>query len=331
MDFGKTLGTACSTFAITNIDDIFILVTFFAESSSPSNTLTPLKITIGQYVGFTVIMVISMIGFGASLALPSEPIGFLGLLPGLLGIYKLLELLIPYEEEDEAPSFSSTRNVIKVATITVINGGDNIGTYIPLFSQTKGAEIAVYVVTYYILLGVLCLVGYLVMKQKQLLRVAEKYAHLVIPFLYMGICIFIIVESECYPWSIDRIDNSISSHPGKIILAVITVSVILLCGGAFTWHRLQKKTRQANNIDDSSQSPTAETPQQSLEHNEGVPSAGETGIEDDRDITEQRKLSSNKVKVRACQEGPLSESSEDRGPPSQGIEVQGSVPAVSGW
>ncbi|CEI63668.1 hypothetical protein FVEN_g6793 [Fusarium venenatum] len=320
MEFGKTLGTACSTFAITNIDDIFILVTFFAESSSPSNTLTPLKITIGQYVGFTVIMVISMIGFGASLALPSEPIGFLGLLPGLLGIYKILELLISYDEEDEAPNFSSTRNAIKVATITVINGGDNIGTYIPLFSQTEGAEIAVYVVTYYILLGVLCLIGYLVMKQKHLLRVAEKYAHLVIPFLYMGISIFIIVESECYPWSIERIDDSISSHPGKIILAVVTVSVILFCAGALTWHRLRKKSRQTSNIDELPQSPTIDAAQQFPEHSEGLPSAGETGIEDGRDIAENRKLSSNRVDISACREGPLGQSPREREPLLQGTE-----------
>nr|CEG02557.1 unnamed protein product [Fusarium pseudograminearum CS3487] len=292
MHIGKTLGTACSTFAITNIDDIFILVTFFAEAST-SNTLTPLKITIGQYVGFTIIMVISMIGFGASLALPSEPIGFLGLLPGLLGIWKLLELIIPYEEEEEeeAPSFSGTKSVLKVATITVINGGDNIGTYIPLFSQTKGVEIAVYVVTYYILLGLLCLVAYLVMKQKHILRVVEKYAQLVIPFLYMGLCIFIIVDSECYPWFIEWIDNSISSHPGTVILAVVTVSVILLCGGAMLWHRLRKKTKQASDIDKSPQSPPTRAAHQCPENDEGLRSAEEAGIEDGQEIAEEPESS----------------------------------------
>jgi cadmium resistance protein CadD (predicted permease) len=45
MQFGKTLGTACSTFVITNIDDLFVLVTFFAEAASGKNTA--LKITIG--------------------------------------------------------------------------------------------------------------------------------------------------------------------------------------------------------------------------------------------------------------------------------------------
>ena len=84
MQFGKSVGIACSSFAITNIDDMFVLVTFFAEAST-NTSLTPLKITLGQYIRFTVIVVLSMIGFGVSLVPPSEPIGFLGLLPIVLG------------------------------------------------------------------------------------------------------------------------------------------------------------------------------------------------------------------------------------------------------
>ena len=134
MQFGKSVGTACGSFAITNIDDMFVLVTFFAEAST-SRTITPLKITLGQYIGFTAIIIISMIGFGASLLLPSEPIGLFGLLPILLGIWKLFDLLFPNkEEEPEESSLSGVKSILKVSTITVINGGDNIGTYVPLFS-----------------------------------------------------------------------------------------------------------------------------------------------------------------------------------------------------
>ena len=52
--------------------------------------------------------------------------------------------------------------IFKVSSITIMNGGDNIGTYIPLFSQVKRAEIAIYVVTYYILLGVWCFAAWMV-------------------------------------------------------------------------------------------------------------------------------------------------------------------------
>jgi cadmium resistance protein CadD (predicted permease) len=244
MQFGKSIGTACSSFAITNIDDMFVLVTFFAEAAA-SRTTTPLKITIGQYLGFTIIVIISMIGFGVSLALPSEPIGFLGLLPILLGIWKLFEILFPGEEEEEEGNsrIADLKSILKVASITVMNGGDNIGTYVPLFSQAKGTEIAVYVVVYYILLGIWCLAAWLLMGQRHVLRLVEKYMQWVIPFLYIGLGIYITVKSDAYPWSIEKIDNSFYANPGKVIMGVLTAFLLLSCIGVMLWMRLRKRAQ----------------------------------------------------------------------------------------
>jgi cadmium resistance protein CadD (predicted permease) len=109
-----------------------------------------------------------------------------------------------------------------------MNGGDHIGTYIPLFSQAKGAEITVYVVTYYILLGVWCLIAFLAMKQK-LVRLAQKYADAVVPFLYVGLSVYVVVKSECYPWPFERIDNSASKLPGRTVMALVTKFLFLIC------------------------------------------------------------------------------------------------------
>ncbi|TLD08144.1 hypothetical protein PspLS_11962 [Pyricularia sp. CBS 133598] len=295
MDFGKAVGTACATFAVTNIDDIFVLVTFFAESST-SKTLTPLRITIGQYVGFTAIIIVSMIGFGAAFLLPTEPIGFLGLLPILLGVWWLSALIFPGRDDDDddptlpddsAAGASSTvgiftlvgiKSILKVASITVINGADNISTYIPLFSQAKGTEIAVYVVTYYILLGVWCLAAFLIMKQRHILRIAQKYASIAVPFLYMGLGIFIIVESECYPWSIERIDDGLATHPGRIIMGVVTTVVLLCCIGAMLWMRWRKRAKpQPEEAEGTGQggsevAPVASREQQLAQDGKGEPS-----------------------------------------------------------
>lgn len=256
MHLGEAIGTACGAFAATNIDDIFVLVTFFAESAT-NKRMTPLNIVIGQYVGFTAITVISMIGFGISLALPSEPIGFLGYLPMLLGFWALFDLILSRggdddddndgEEHDQPFQMTNSTRIkviIKVSTITLINGGDNIGTYIPLFSQTRGAEIAVYVVVFYIGVGVWCLAAWLIMKQRHILMVAQKYAEKIIPFLYMGLGVFVIVKSECYPWSIEHINRKVASHPGRLILALCTTAFLLIAIGilfAIRWRKRQKE------------------------------------------------------------------------------------------
>ncbi|KAJ4317798.1 hypothetical protein N0V84_007160 [Fusarium piperis] len=229
---------------------MFVLVTFFAEATT-SQTLTPLNIVIGQYVGFTIIVGVSMIGFGASLLLPTQPIGFLGLLPILLGVWWLFAIIFPSGEEetedspgDKVSTAAGLKSIFKVSAITIMNGADNISTYVPLFSQAEGAEIAVYVVVYYIFLGLWCLIAFLIMKQKHILRVAQRYARVVVPFLYMGLGVFIIVKSECYPWSIEHIDDEHASHPGKTIMAVVTTFLLLACFGTMLWVKLRNKAAQ---------------------------------------------------------------------------------------
>lgn len=251
MQFGNAIGTACLTFVLTNIDDAFVLVTFFAESSTSRN-LTPLKITLGQYIGFTVIVVVSLIGFAVAVALPSEPIGFLGLLPILLGVWKFFDLLFPKKndtegEESESQRIANAKSVFKVALITIMNGGDNIGTYIPLFSQAKGAEVAVYVVVYYILLGIWCFIAFLIMKQRHILRLAEKYASFIIPFLYLGLGIYIVVKSNCYPWSVNEIDDEFLGNPGKIVMGIVTAFLLSSIMGMMVWFKMRKRKTLAMN------------------------------------------------------------------------------------
>ena len=246
MQFGKVVGIACGSFAITNIDDMFVLATFFVEATT-SKTLTPFEIVLGQYIGFTVILIISMIGFGASLLLPSEPVGFLGLITALLGVWKFYGLFFPDDDdEEEELNFTAIKSILKVATITVMGAGDDIATYIPLFSQAKGAEIAVYVVIYYILLGVWCLAAFLVMRQKHILLIVQRNVRVAIPLLYIGLGVYITVKSSCYPWSIQHIDKSDSTHPGKLIMAVVTTFLLLICMGAMLWYRVRKNAAQTN-------------------------------------------------------------------------------------
>lgn len=293
MNFGRAIGTACATFALTNIDDIFVLVTFFTESTT-SSSLTPLRITIGQYLGFTVLVIISLAGFGASFLFPPEPIGFLGLVPILLGVWWLFSLVFKAEDDeddnDDANIQESTgkkviiaaKAVLRVASMTVVNGADNLSVYIPLFAQANGPTIALYIVVYYMLLGLWCLLAFLVLKQKHILRIAQKYAHIVVPFLYVGLGIFIIVQSECYPWSIERIDDKIETHPGTIIVSTVTTGLLLTSISCMFCAKVLKKQEKQTEAEagPSEEGGSAEEPKPASDRTKIVePSAGDGSIQ----------------------------------------------------
>jgi cadmium resistance protein CadD (predicted permease) len=253
MQNGNALLTALSTFAITNIDDLFVLVTFFAESHSHQPSLTPTAIVVGQYVGFTTVLAISMVGFELLVGLPTEVIGFLGLLPILLGLWGLIGMCVQEGrggiDDDEGGMEAGVhvgvgvggwKAISKVALITLVNSGDNIGTYIPLFAQASTSDLAVYAVTCYVLLGAWCFVAWLVMQQKVVLSLAEKCAGWIVPGLYLGLGVWIIMRSGCYPWLGNWVDAETDLN-GFVVLAEATVGIMGLCIGGMVWIRVRER------------------------------------------------------------------------------------------
>ncbi|MFF3926489.1 cadmium resistance transporter [Paenibacillus lactis] len=132
--------SAIGTFIVTNIDDIFILMIFFAQIDKVRH----MQIVIGQYLGFGLLVILSLLGAFGFTFLPPEWAGFLGLIPIYLGIRMFFT-----KEEDEAEEALEKLGDVKaqltgnrffgpltakVAAITFANGGDNLGIYIPYFT-----------------------------------------------------------------------------------------------------------------------------------------------------------------------------------------------------
>src|SRR5216684_2078510 len=110
-----------TTFAATNVDDLLLLSVFFARREPMRRVMA------GQYLGFAGIVALSMLGFWAALAIPLSWLRFLGFLPLAIGIKRLLHI-----RKAEVPAASNFK-VLSIAAITLANGGDNLGVYVPFF------------------------------------------------------------------------------------------------------------------------------------------------------------------------------------------------------
>lgn len=66
---------------------------------------------------------------------------------------------------------------------------------------------------------------------------------ILIPFLYAGLGVYIVVNSDTYPWSIEHINNSTPRHFGKTVLATVTVFILLMSVGTMAWVKLARKRR----------------------------------------------------------------------------------------
>jgi len=203
--------TGTTAFVATNIDDIVILMLFFAQINA---TVRPRHIVMGQYLGFTVLILASLPGFFGGLFLSAEWIGLLGFLPIFIG---LKHWWSQEDRDDEVQAVSwdtypegNRRSLLpqlatifapqtySVAAVTIANGGDNIGIYLPLFASAHLAMLLVILAVFLVLIAVWCGVAYQLARFPAIARVLTHYSHVLVPLVLIGLGLFILIENKSY-------------------------------------------------------------------------------------------------------------------------------------
>ena len=91
------LGMAIVLFASTNVDDVFVLIGFFADPKFRTR-----DVVFGQYVGIAALFSVSVAASLLSLVAPRTYVGWLGIVPILIGLKKLLDLYRKHEGTEES-------------------------------------------------------------------------------------------------------------------------------------------------------------------------------------------------------------------------------------
>ncbi|MDV3000203.1 MAG: hypothetical protein N5P05_001809 [Chroococcopsis gigantea SAG 12.99] len=196
----KTTFTAVTAFVATNLDDILILTILFTQAGK---LLRRRHIVIGQYLGFGLLVAASLTGFFGSLFMSPQWIRYLGLVPVILGI---LAIVKPQEEEknpemdlEAAQGFPANRwlspQTSGVAALTVANGSDNIGVYVPLFAGSSWLNLLITVGVFFLLVGVWCLVAYKLTSLPAISTLVTSRGSTFVPCVLIGLGVFIVKES----------------------------------------------------------------------------------------------------------------------------------------
>ncbi len=197
----EKLSVAAICFAATNIDDIIVLIIFFGQTNQ---NFRPKHILIGQYLGFSMVIIASLPSFFGGLLIPKVWIGLLGFLPIAIGINHLLTA--QNQEPDIKAVTTDFRHsqktmlaqIFKAAAVTFANGGDNIGVYVPLFASSDLASLLTTLCVFMIGIAVWCYAAYLLTQKPAIARLLTSYGHKAMPFVLIGLGIYIIFESETY-------------------------------------------------------------------------------------------------------------------------------------
>jgi cadmium resistance transport/sequestration family protein len=193
-------------FIATNLDDIVVLMIFFAQINA---SLRPWHIVVGQYLGFGVLLVLSLPGYFGGILVPQQWIGLLGLVPLGIGIKLLFDRNDDDVEELSVQAVASPKRhslmnflspqILEVATVTVANGGDNIGIYVPLFASKNLMGLLEIMGIFLLMVGAWCWIAWRLVKQPSIGQLLSKYGDRFVPWVFIALGSYILYESKIVP------------------------------------------------------------------------------------------------------------------------------------
>lgn len=184
-------GIGFLAFAVTNIDDLFVLVAFFAGRAFRTG-----QIVVGQYLGIAALIAASATSYFLRLVLPGEWIGLVGILPIALGIREAIEHVRDLRQRpargEESEAAGAGRGALSVAAVTIANGGDNIGVYVPLFAASSPLEIALLAAVFLGMTAVWILLAWAVVSNRLFGHHIRRVGRYALPVVLLGLGIFIL-------------------------------------------------------------------------------------------------------------------------------------------
>jgi len=189
------LGVAIVVFAATNVDDILLLAAFFADPE-----LSPRQVVAGQFLGMLVLVAASAVCALFAVVIPAGWIGLLGLAPLGLGVFGLVRRERADADSPLAKRTASRRSVwLAVAGVTIANGGDNLGVYIPMFSNERRL-LVVYIVVFAVLTAVWCVVGHYLVNNPLVGKRLARYGQAALPFVLIALGLWILADARALIW-----------------------------------------------------------------------------------------------------------------------------------
>lgn len=195
-----TVAAAVGLFAATNIDDIVVLTILFLATTR--GTLRGWKVVVGQYLGFSALVAISVLAALGLTIVPDEWVGFLGLIPLGIGIYGMVRYL-RHRGDDDEESPVKAGGLLGVSGITIANGADNISLYTPVFRTQPVPDTVITIVVFLLLVAVWCVIARVIGTNDRVTEALERIEHWLVPAVFIGLGLYILIDSGVVPRLID--------------------------------------------------------------------------------------------------------------------------------
>lgn len=194
----STLAQALVLFAVTNIDHLMLLTLWFVHGHQRPGTT--LRICAGQYLGFSAILAATVIlNLISGFVIPEAQLHLLGLIPLILGVKAGIGEILERRESNDSRDTQSAESKLEgkpvsvgaVALVTIANGGDEIGVYLPVFALSAWWQVAIFCAVFLVLAGALLALAWFITGRLGLAEVLERFEAVLFPsvLILLGVLI----------------------------------------------------------------------------------------------------------------------------------------------
>jgi cadmium resistance protein CadD (predicted permease) len=213
MSLESAIATGAAVALATTFDDNIYLTSFFGRVS---RTFRPRHVVVGEFLGLTILISISLVGYFVGMVVSDMWVGLLGVLPIMIGIHQLMG-----KEDDENSDvieevekvhievgrprikqslWSTIRDpkTHRVTAVHVSNGGNNVAVYIPLFASSSLPSLGVILTMCYMTIGFWCFCSYNLTRFPGISVLIARYGRKIAPFVLIYLGFSIIIKSQSY-------------------------------------------------------------------------------------------------------------------------------------
>ena len=125
------VAVALTGFASTNLDNLLLLTLLLAQhqQSKPA-------VFFGYVASIVAVAVVGLVAARLADVLPTHMLGYLGVVPLAMGLHRLGQLLVRSPADPGIPGPPAALGVAGVVALTLANGADTLGVFLPLFAET---------------------------------------------------------------------------------------------------------------------------------------------------------------------------------------------------
>ena len=187
------IGVTAGAFVSTNLDNLLLLVAMYSRYEHQTR-----MVTAGYFAGMVLVAIITIAIGEVGGLIPLNYLGFLGVIPMMMGVFALLKLFRNAKSEDSIHIASGSSRVsifLALMTIQLSNSADSILTFSTLFADSSDPADYVVAPTFFVMAGIFSAVAYYSVRHPRLSQFLGRYGPYVTPFILMLVGYYILSDT----------------------------------------------------------------------------------------------------------------------------------------